>query len=192
MTKRIEGAKRGRPSLYSQELAEKIATMLSEGMTLKQITDKPEMPAMRTVTDWALEKPDFRLILMRARAAQVETLAGMMWEEALGADEDSVRTAQLRINTIQWLLARYDPKRFSERVLAEMAKIPEPVKEPEPEVDTAYLTFEERETFKQLIMLANARKNGTLIEHQAGEDEDDGNDGADGEDDQSGDPASGR
>lgn len=170
--------------------------MLAEGMTLKQITDKPEMPAIRTVTDWALEKPDFRLILLRARAAQVETLAGMMWEEALGANEDSVRTAQLRINTIQWLLARYDPKRFSERVLAEMAKQPEPVKEAEPEVDTAYLTFEERETFKQLIMLANARKNGTLIEHQAGEDEDDGRDepdaGADGEDDQPSDLAGGR
>lgn len=169
MTKPKEGAKKGRPSLYSQEMAEKIADMLAEGMTLKQITDKPEMPAIRTVTGWALEKPDFRLILMRARAAQVETLVGMMWEQALSADEDSVRTAQLRIGTIQWLLARYDPKRYSERVLAEIAKQPEPIKDVTPEVDTTHMTYEERETLRQLILAAERRKNAAVIEYKEAE-----------------------
>ena len=152
----------------------------------------PDTPALMTVLQWQREKPDFHSLLMRAREAQAETWFDDMRNTSITAEEDGVRSAQLKINTMQWMMARMYPKKFSERVLAELAKQPEPVKEVEPEVDTAFLTFEERETFKQLIMLANARKNGTLIEHQSGEDEDDGDDGADREDDQSGDPASGR
>lgn len=175
MTKPKEGAKKGRPSKYTPAVVEEIADRLAQGQTLKQITDDPNMPALMTVLEWQREKPDFHSILARARMAQVESMVGIMWEEALSADADSVRVADLRIKTLQWLLARYDPKRYSERVLAEVAKLPEPMKDVTPEVDTTHMTYEERENLRQLILAAERRKKAALIEYKE-EQADDGTD----------------
>ena len=164
MTKAIEGAVKGRPSLYTDKLAEEIAEKVANGATIKEAIAGPNMPSMRTVMQWAAEKPHFRTILLRAREAQVESLVGMMWEEALNADDGNIRTAQLRVNTIQWLLARYSPKKFSERVLAEIAKQPEPPVEKTPPIDWDYLTSDERETLLQLTQLAEHRRESVLTE----------------------------
>lgn len=191
MTEHTERSKGGRPSLYSDAVVEEIAERLSAGQTFKQITDDPNMPSLRTVMQWAADKPGFRTILTRARAAQVESLLGIMWEEALKADTENVRVADLRVKTIQWLLARYDPRKYSERVLAELAKVPEPVAAPEPDIDPKLLSYEERELYLQLQETARRRKEAMLIEHEPTEGED--NDGSEPSagDDQSGDPAGG-
>ena len=118
---------------------------------------------------WAREKEGFGKTLLHARDAQIETLVGIMWEEAFFAEEDKVQSARLRVNLVQWLLSRYAPKRFSERVLAEMAKLPEPVKEKEPDIDPSLLNYEERELYLQLVEVARRRKEGLLLEHSGAE-----------------------
>lgn len=197
MTKRKEGAKKGRPSLYSEEMANKIANRLAEGKTLAEICRMNDTPALMTVLQWQREKPDFHSLIARAREAQTETWADQILQEALKADDSTVKTAQLRINTMQWMMARMYPKKFSERVLAEMAKIPEPVKEPEPVLDPKYLNYEERELYLQLEEAGRRRRESLLIEHEPQpqeeeleeEEEDDGTDEGAGHD-QPSDPAS--
>ena len=165
MTETTEVNKGGRPSLFSEELAERIAERLASGQTFKQITDDPAMPSLRTVMRWAREKEGFGKMLLNARDAQVETLVGIMWEEALKADDNTVQSARLRVNVVQWLLSRYAPKQFSERVIAELAKLPEPVKQKEPDIDPNLLSYEERELYLQLVDVAKRRRENLMLEH---------------------------
>jgi hypothetical protein len=58
-TKGTPNRKPGRPSLYSQALAEKICEALASGLTLKEVLAADDMPAERTVHTWRKDKPDF-------------------------------------------------------------------------------------------------------------------------------------
>ncbi len=164
MTKRKEGAVKGRPIKYHDELIYKIADKVADGLPLVQALRELGISSTRRFFEIMHEKPHFRTVLAHAREAQVESLVNLMWEEVLKADDDKIRTAQLRVGTIQWLLTRYAPKQFSERVLAELARQPEPVREEPTKVDYDYLTVEERETMMNLMQIAEQRKSGQLIE----------------------------
>ena len=169
MTKRKEGAVKGRPVKYHDELIYQIADKVADGLPLVQALKELGISSTRRFFEIMHEKPHFRAVLAHAREAQVESLVNMMWSETLQASDDKIRTAQLRVQTIQWLLTRYAPKQFSERVLAEIAKLPEPVKETPTPVDYDYLTVEERETMMHLLQIAQQRKDGTLIEGEVEE-----------------------
>jgi transposase-like protein len=55
----IGGAPRGRPSLYTLELADRILRDLSDGRTLGQICGDPGMPSVSTVRNWTMVHADF-------------------------------------------------------------------------------------------------------------------------------------
>jgi hypothetical protein len=171
MTKRKEGAVKGRPVKYHDELIQQIADKIAEGSPLAQAIKELGISSPRRFYEVMNERPHFRTVLSQAREAQIESLVNMMWQEALTADETKIRGSQLRVQTIQWLLTRYAPKQFSERVLAEMAKLPEVKAEAPPPVDYDYLTVEERETMMHLLQIAQQRKEGTLIEGEVEETE---------------------
>lgn len=191
MTKRKEGAVKGRPIQYHDALIEELANKVAQGTPITQACKEAGMPSTTRLYEILAEKPHLRNVLNRAREAQVDTLVNIMWTEMLAADDSNVRTADLRIKTIQWLLARYAPKQFSERVLAELAKLPEEPKEAAPAADWDYLTYDERETMMQLLMLAKKRKEENLLEHNQEGQDDDGTDDAEAAgDDQPDHPAS--
>ena len=174
MTKRKEGAVKGRPVEYHDALIEELAAKVALGVPIFQACKEKGMPSTSRLYEILQEKPHLRTILARAREASVDALVNIMWEEVLQADDEKIRTAQLRVQTIQWLLARYAPKQFSERVLAELAKQPEPAPPQQPTADWDYLTYDERETVMQLILLAKKRKDETLIEYTSEEVTNDG------------------
>jgi hypothetical protein len=190
----------GRPSKYTEALAEEIAERLSKGETFTSICRSEHMPTIRTVQIWAGQKPDFFALMVRAREAGSEFMVGDLHDKMIKLVVDSEnpdkealppreRSEALKLyaSHVQWMTARWNPRRYSERVLAEMAKLPEPKAPDTAPVDTQYLTYEERETFKQLLLLAKSRKEG-MIDGE-GIETNDGTDGTDaGTDDQSGDP----
>lgn len=52
--------KRGRPTLDSEQLRQKIGSHILDGMNLHQIAKLPDMPGYRTLTRWMATKPEFR------------------------------------------------------------------------------------------------------------------------------------
>lgn len=180
MTKPKEGAKKGPPTLYHiDKIIDAIAERMSKGETLKSICQSEGMPSLRRLQELTADRPDYRAILVSAREAGAEYLASSFHEEMEellakakegdGVDKSVVDVMRLYSTHIQWLTARMSPKRFSERVLAEMAKQPEPIKDVTPEVDTTHMTYEERETLRQLILAAERRKNAAVIEYKEAE-----------------------
>jgi len=131
-------------------------------------------------------------MLSRAREAGAEYLAGNlhdrmvdMVDRADSGDEKKLPTKELidsmrlYASHVQWFTARLNPRRYSERVLAEVAKLPPPPEEKTPAIAWDYLSYDERETVLELAKAAKRRQDGELIEYHEEGDEDDGsNEGA--------------
>lgn len=127
----------GRPSLYTPELIEAIAERLSNGDPMAVICRDPGMPAYRTVKDWMDSKPEVSAAIARAREEGFDVIAAGMLEiaddarndymQALGDEEVSayklngehIQRSKLRIETRLKLLAKWDPKRYGERLALE-------------------------------------------------------------------------
>lgn len=176
MTKRKEGAKKGRPTLYDiDQIIDIIADRMSKGETLKAICSTEGLPSLRRLQELTENRPDYRATLIRAREAGAEYMVGDLHDQMMDmialakkgeTDKGYVDVMRLYSQHVQWLTARMSPKKFSERVLAEIAKVPEPVKEPEPMLDPKYLNYEERELYLQLEEAGRRRRESMLIEHE--------------------------
>jgi len=105
----------GRPSDFSQELADAICTKLSQGMSLRAICKADDMPAESTVRAWALEdREGFYAQYTRSRDIGLDAVADEVIEIADEA-EDPAR-GRLRFDARRWYLSKLAPKRYGEKI----------------------------------------------------------------------------
>ena len=126
--------KRGRPSKRTEEVERRVIDGLSKGTPLSIICQDDDMPCDDTIRTWANEDKEFSRAIARAREAGFDAIA----LEALAiADEvtskDTIETkfgeipnkewimrSKLRVDTRLKLLAKWDPKRYGERIAQEI------------------------------------------------------------------------
>lgn len=119
----------GRPSSFTQEIAGEICARLSKGEPLTQICRDEKMPAVRTVSDWKAADEQFSASIARAReegydqiAADCLTIADDIQADTLATENGErpntewIARSKLRIETRLKLLAKWDPKRYGERL----------------------------------------------------------------------------
>lgn len=124
--------KMGRPSKYTPELAAEICERLSNGEPLRQICRDDHMPAWTAVYAWSAKDRELSERIARAREMGFDAIA----EEALiiadtphwGLTETTAPNGQtitkqdmlghrkLQIETRLKLLAKWDPKRYGDRI----------------------------------------------------------------------------
>lgn len=75
------GSNTGRPSLYSDELAEKIVGLIAEGYSERQIEKMDGMPTRRTMLRWKDERPEFCRRSARAREASADVFNDQRMDE---------------------------------------------------------------------------------------------------------------
>lgn len=129
----------GRPSTFSQAIADAICERIATGEPLTVICRSEGMPRWRTVYDWLDAHDQFSADFARARQIGFDAIA----EEALGiantpcegidVEEDADGTVvkrrradalghrKLQVETRLKLLAKWDPKRYGERVATELS-----------------------------------------------------------------------
>lgn len=125
--------KRGRKSTYTQKIADEICLRLSQGIPLAEICRDETMPGYRTVSDWKAALPGFAASIARAREDGFDVIAADCLriadtlevgvekiEKADGGTEirrgDMLGHRKLQIETRLKLLAKWDPKRYGEKV----------------------------------------------------------------------------
>jgi hypothetical protein len=134
-----EKKKTGRPSKYTPEIAQKMCEMLADGIPLREICRQDGFPAWQTVYDWmyrddALGDAGVGLSRAIARAREVgyEALAeeclriadNPQWgQKQIMTDqgtsttvEDMLGHRKLQIETRLKLLAKWNPKKYGDRV----------------------------------------------------------------------------
>ena len=131
--------KTGRPSKYTPELATEICRRLSDGEPLRQICRDGHMPAWRTVYDWQYKDDGagaagvgLSAAIARAREVGYDAIAEealiiadtpvMGQKQVMGDDktyttvEDMLGHRKLQIETRLKLLAKWNPKKYGDRV----------------------------------------------------------------------------
>jgi len=128
----------GRPSTFTDDKFAEIVERISNGEPLAQVCRDEHMPALRTVYDWMEERPNLSARFARAREAgydmiavdtlqiaddsrndYMEKLSRSGDEQAVKAmafDAEHVQRSKLRIETRLKLLAKWDPKRYGEKL----------------------------------------------------------------------------
>ena len=122
----------GRPSKYSQKVADAICQRLATGETLRSICRDPAMPQEATVRKWALEdREGFYAQYARARDLGLDAMADELfdiaddgtndWMERHGSEGyvlngENVSRSRLRVDTRKWYLSKLAPKRYGEKL----------------------------------------------------------------------------
>ena len=117
----------GRPSLYSEELADIILTKLIEGESLRKICLNENMPHVSTVLRWLCKKEheSFRDQYARAREMQADTLADEIIYIADKADKDNAHAQRVKVDARKWVASKLKPKKYSDKLNVGVPDIPE-------------------------------------------------------------------
>lgn len=128
-----EKKKIGRPSTFTQEIADEICFRLSEGQSLRQICRDDDMPVMSTVLLWVLKNKIFSEQYRHAREIQadvmfdetidiaddgsndwmeIETKSGRVIEVA---NHEHINRSRLRVETRKWYISKVLPKKYGEK-----------------------------------------------------------------------------
>lgn len=129
-------ARTGRPKgdTYTEAVADQICERISDGETLRAICRSPGMPAWRTVYGWLVAHDDFSARIARAREMGYDAISqealdiadtpleGVRTEVADDGKtketrEDMLGHRKLQIETRLKLLAKWDPKRYGEKIV---------------------------------------------------------------------------
>jgi hypothetical protein len=107
-------ASKGRPSKFTQALADRICERLAAGETLRAICRDKDVPSHSTVLNWAKTEP-FSDQYARAREIGYALMADQLTEIADNVKGDPARD-RLRVDTRKWLLSKALPKLYGDKV----------------------------------------------------------------------------
>ena len=107
----------GRPSKFSQDLAEKICEQIAHGKSLRAICAKDDMPSTSTVCKWLNESQEFSEQYARARDRQADHYFEEIIEIADTVESDSaaVAKARLQVDARKWTLSKLAPKKYGDK-----------------------------------------------------------------------------
>lgn len=133
-----EPKKMGRPSSFTQEMADIICDQLSDGRSLRSVCSGEGMPAKITVLKWLRERPDFASQYARAKEESADTHADDLTDIADDTSQDfikqengtmvvnneAIQRSRLRVDTRKWIASKLKPKKYGEKLDLEHTGIP--------------------------------------------------------------------
>lgn len=109
----------GRPTDYTEELADKICEGVAKRISLVKICASDDlMPEPRTVYRWLREHPEFSHNYARAREDQADYIA----EEVIEIADDpelEPNDKRVRVDARKWLASKYRPKVYGDKIQTE-------------------------------------------------------------------------
>lgn len=125
----------GRPSKYTEDLAERICLELTDGRSLRSICNEEEWaPDISTVMRWLYSKEEFRIHYARAREQQAELMADELldiaddgtndWMERTKRDgttetvpdHEHINRSRLRVDTRKWVASKLLAKKYGDKL----------------------------------------------------------------------------
>ena len=123
----------GRPSDYSEALAETICDRIADGESLRSICADDGMPAKSNVMQWLKKRPSFQDQYADARARQTEGMADDILEIADDTSQDTeygengpkpnaewISRSRLRVDARLKLMALLNPKKYGKKLALEV------------------------------------------------------------------------
>lgn len=130
--KTAQKRKPGRPSSYTQEIAERICDLIATSdKGLDRIcTENPDLPHRDTIRLWCWKHPDFYVQYKRAREMQQLWMGEKALQVAadgtndifidddgkVRVDTDVIQRSRLIVDTIKWQASKLAPKVFGDKI----------------------------------------------------------------------------
>jgi len=112
----------GRPSSFTQEIADEICERLAGGETLRKICeDSATVPDYSTIFRWLAANENFRDQYARAKEVQGERMADEILSIADSATSEDYNAARLQVDSRKWLLSKIIPKKYGDSTLLKHA-----------------------------------------------------------------------
>lgn len=109
---------RGRPTDYTQAVADRICEQIAQGYSLRGIVSfDPHVPGRATIHRWLRERPEFRDQYAQAQERRADAYFDMALEVA--CYEPDIQRARLIVDTLKWSAGRLSPKRYGRHVSSE-------------------------------------------------------------------------
>ncbi len=121
----------GRPERYSLELAKKVCAEFAKGQSFKRIyEDNDWAPTHSTVYGWMSKHPEFLSLYKEAKMKALDAMAedivhiadDATKDDMIGkhggllTDHENIQRSRLRIETRKWVMAKFAPKKYGEKL----------------------------------------------------------------------------
>ncbi len=123
----------GRPTTYTQELADSICERLAQGESLRTVCKDDEMPCVASVFNWMRTHPEFLEQYTRAKQESADAMAEELldisdngvndwmekhyWEETVWVTNwEALQRSRLRVDTRKWLMSKMKPKKYGDKL----------------------------------------------------------------------------
>lgn len=127
----------GRPSGYTQEIADEICTQLAEGNSLRTVCKAESMPCVKTVFTWLRIYPEFLQQYEKAKEESADLHAEDMLDIADNGSNDwmsandpenpgfklngeHINRSRLRVDTRKWIASKLKPKKYGDKSTTEL------------------------------------------------------------------------
>jgi hypothetical protein len=136
----------GRPSMFTQELADSICEQLALGFSIRTVCRPDEMPSIQTFFRWMREKPEFSEQYAKAKQEAADAMAEDImdiaddgtndWMEFHAKDNEgwklngeALARSRLRVDTRKFLMAKMKPKKYGDKldVTSDGKPLPAPI-----------------------------------------------------------------
>lgn len=151
----------GRPSSYSDDIADDICERMLNGQSLVKICEDECMPSRASVYRWMDARPDFATRCARAREGMADFLVDEIQELADKTTELNVNSQKVKIATKQWRAMKIAPRIYGESSRTELTgENGGPIRIAATTIDARQLEPEAREALKQALFSAKRLTNG--------------------------------
>jgi len=124
----------GRPSEYTDEIANSICEQLVEGISLRTICKAESMPSISSVFNWFQKFPAFLEQYARAKEIQAEGFAEELMDIAddgtndfveredkkgnvrVMLDQENILRSKLRVDTRKWVVSKLLSKKYGDKL----------------------------------------------------------------------------
>ena len=106
----------GRPSKYSDELAQTICDRIVDGQSLRNICLDNEIPARSTVDEWLGSNAAFRAKYARAREAQGDLMDEKILAVAEACQPETAAADRVKIDAFKWRASKLAPKVYGDKL----------------------------------------------------------------------------
>lgn len=138
--------KKGRPEVYTTELADKVCEKIVLGYSMRTVCAFDDMPGIATVFRWLRTKPEFQEMYARATQERTEAMAEDILDIADDGSNDLMtiqkgdmtyevenkevtNRSRLRVDTRKWLMAKMKPKKYGDKLdlTSDGKALPQPI-----------------------------------------------------------------
>lgn len=134
MAKKASKKNNGRPSTYTQEIADDICSQLAEGISLRTVCIPDSMPSARTVFRWLRTDEKFCQQYARAKEESADAMAEDILDiaddgtndwmtitlpgghEKMIPDQEVLQRSKLRVDTRKWIMSKMKPKKYGDKM----------------------------------------------------------------------------